>query len=249
MNKNKFLPLIGSLALSSLLFSGISYHGFTPIYIVIFIYYSYIFFNSKKIKYSISKNLIILITFILIYSLYGYINLKDKIFMIDRDFIYGELRPILAGIQLLVTFIFCKSIIFNIYKDKIFKQKFEYFYIIISTSILMLMLIFYLTQGLFSHSENGSFQELTRESGVAGLTVFPLLILSIYTKRYLSSGEDLPMTCSLGRIASTWAGVISLKAGPSMTKPPSVIIPHCLAIARAVAIFSPVIMRSVTPAR
>mmetsp|Transcript_7208 Transcript_7208/g.11282 ORF Transcript_7208/g.11282 Transcript_7208/m.11282 type:complete len:399 (-) Transcript_7208:127-1323(-) len=69
------------------------------------------------------------------------------------------------------------------------------------------------------------------------------------TSRYLSSGLDRASTCSLGRILSTWAGVILRKSGPSMAMPSAVRMPHCRAIARAVWMLSPVTMRTTTPAR
>mmetsp|Transcript_12191 Transcript_12191/g.19874 ORF Transcript_12191/g.19874 Transcript_12191/m.19874 type:complete len:420 (-) Transcript_12191:1465-2724(-) len=69
------------------------------------------------------------------------------------------------------------------------------------------------------------------------------------TSRYLSSGLDRASTCSLGRILSTWAGVILRKSGPSRAMPSAVRMPHCRAMARAVWMLSPVTMRTTTPAR
>ena len=46
-------------------------------------------------------------------------------------------------------------------------------------------------------------------------------------------------TWSLGRTASSWAGVSCLKAGPSRAMPPSVRMPHSLAMALAVSRLSP----------
>mmetsp|Transcript_35390 Transcript_35390/g.77921 ORF Transcript_35390/g.77921 Transcript_35390/m.77921 type:complete len:312 (-) Transcript_35390:928-1863(-) len=68
------------------------------------------------------------------------------------------------------------------------------------------------------------------------------------TRRYLSSGEERAMTCRLGSIASTSLGVIPRNLGPSTAVPCSVRMPHCLAMAMAVAMLSPVTMRTVTPA-
>ena len=69
------------------------------------------------------------------------------------------------------------------------------------------------------------------------------------TIRYLSSGDDRAITWILGNSLSTSLGVMARNVGPSMASPPSVRIPHCLAMARAVLIISPVTMRTVTPAR
>ena len=46
------------------------------------------------------------------------------------------------------------------------------------------------------------------------------------TSMYLSSGEDLANTCSVGKMESNWAGLSFLKAGPSKDNPPSVSMPH-----------------------
>jgi hypothetical protein len=182
MNKNNFDAILGGLSLTSLLFSGISYHGLTPIHIILIIYFINISNNLNDFRFKNSG--IALISFISIYSIFGYLNLHDRVFIEDRAFQYGSYRPILAGIQLMVTLFFCKSLIFKITTNDYFCKKFQSFYILTSSSILTLMILSYFAFGNFSHIENGSFQALTRESGVAGLTIFPLLIVSIATKRH-----------------------------------------------------------------
>ncbi|RUS22692.1 hypothetical protein BC937DRAFT_87735 [Endogone sp. FLAS-F59071] len=72
--------------------------------------------------------------------------------------------------------------------------------------------------------------------------------LSLRTSTRLSSGLDRASTCSLGMIASISEGGSFLNTGPSMTIPPCVWIPHCLAILLAVRTLSPVTIRTKTPA-
>ena len=64
-------------------------------------------------------------------------------------------------------------------------------------------------------------------------------------RRSLSSGATRPNTCSCGSCSSTWASVSSPSSAPVITPGPR---PSSSAMARAVIVWSPVIMRTSTPA-
>jgi hypothetical protein len=104
--------------------------------------------------------------------------------MLDREFIYSPNRSLLAGMQLILTLYFCRSVIFLYKESEIYRSLFHTYYLQITGVILIAMVILYLLFSKLSHVENGSFQAFTHESGVAALTLFPFLLLSLINKRY-----------------------------------------------------------------
>lgn len=172
---------MAALSLNALLFSGLSYHGITPIYFFIFLYFLINFRLNFKLKIALRD--LSLLTLISLYAIYGFLNLKDNAYMLDRAFIYGPYRSILAGLQLILTLYFCRSVIILYKESEVFKSLFQSYYLRITGYILFIMIMLYLIFSEFSHIENGSFQALTRESGVAALTLFPFLLLSLIRKQ------------------------------------------------------------------
>ena len=179
ITKINLQALMAALSLSALLFSGLSYHGITPIYFFIFLYFSINF----SLKFKLTLRDISLLTLISLYGIYGFLNLKDNAYMLDREFIYGPFRSILAGFQLILTLYYCRSVIFLYKESEVYKSLFQTYYLRITGLTLFIMTFLYLFFSEFSHTENGSFQALTHESGVAALTLFPFLLLSLIKKR------------------------------------------------------------------